>query len=100
MWDIFLSGNDAFRRIGVGLLVVRTKLDGAAEPARAATASRPIGLWLTHTIGRLLDLGATIAVPPLLGWYCCNCGKKHPAQDNALLHTRSFNFRSRWMRPH
>ena len=95
-----MSGNDALRRIGVGLLVVRTKLDGAAEPARAATASRPISLWLTHTIGRLLDLGATIAVLPLLGWNSWNRAKKKSAQDNALLHTRSLNFRSRWMRPH
>ncbi|HTI50299.1 MAG TPA: hypothetical protein VL475_05090 [Planctomycetaceae bacterium] len=55
--------------------VIRTKLNGTAETATAAAALRPIGLRLTHTIGRLLDLRA-IAVSPLLGWNRWNRAKE------------------------
>ena len=87
MPDFFARGDDARRRVGVGLLVIRTKLNGAAERARAAAALWPIGLWLTPTIGRLLDLRGTIAVPPLLGWNRWNRAKEQSAPDDALLHT-------------
>jgi hypothetical protein len=88
MPDFFAPGNDALRRVGVGLLVVRTKLNGTSEAARSAAALRPIDLWLTHTIGWLLDLGGTVDVPPLLGWNRWNCAKKQSTQDDALLHIK------------
>ncbi len=44
MPDFFASGNDALRRVGIDLFVVRTKLNGTAEAARTTTALRPVGL--------------------------------------------------------
>ena len=48
MGDVLTLGDDAVRRIGVRLFVVRTKLDGSTETARAL---RPTGLVLRELAG-------------------------------------------------